>query len=107
MGLLEIPAGMIVIAILAAGARIGMAEARLGMRGVCSTLSTAAFLAISTYPYLLESSLSDGSRTIAVAALSFFSRDLLDILLVLKRQIREDPLGLLRDYLNWRKGKDD
>lgn len=107
MELAEIPAGMIVVALLAAGARIGMAEARLGMRGVCSTLMTAAFLAISTFPYLLESSLTPGARTLAVAAVSFFSRDLLDIMLVLRRQVREDPLGLLRDFLNWRRGKDD
>ena len=100
-------AELLIVALLAAGARVGVAEAEFSLAQAGTTLVTAAFLAAATHPLLVERGYSEGVITLSVAALTFFSRDILDILLVLKKQVREDPLGLLRDYLNMRKSKDD
>lgn len=105
MGFDNLTAGLIVVAVLAAGARIGLSETCLNLKSVGTTVVTAAFLAVATHPLLVERGYSEGTITLAIAGLTFFSRDILDILLVLKNQVREDPLGLLRDYLIHRRDK--
>lgn len=103
----ELPLGVVVLSALAAGARISMAETEQTPKGICASIITALFLTVATYPYLVELELTQGARDLISATIAFFSRDLLEVGIVLKRQIKEDPLGIIRDFLNWRKSKDD
>ena len=104
---LVLPIGVAVIAVLAAGARLSVGEAAVTPKEVVSTILVAIFVAVVTYPYLLDLELSPGPRVLAVAFLTFLSKDILSILIVLQRQVRQDPLGIVREFLNWRNSKDD
>lgn len=107
MDILILPVGITVIAVLAAGARLSIADADITLREAVSSLIIAVFMAVAIYPYLLETGLGDGQRVLAIALCTFMSRDLLNILIVLQHQIKRDPLGIVREFLNWRKSKDD
>ena len=102
-----LPVGVIVIAVLAAGARLSIAGGDITLREAVSSLIIAVFMAVAIYPYLLETELGHGQRILAIALCTFMSRDLLNILIVLQQQIKRDPLGIVREFLNWRKSKDD
>lgn len=107
MDILILPVGIIVIAVLAAGARLSIADENITIREAVSSLIIAVFTAVAIYPYLLETGLEDGQRVLAIALSTFMSRDLLNILIVMQQQIKRDPLGIVREFLNWRKSKDD
>lgn len=107
MDMLILPVGVVVIAVLAAGARLSIADADITLREAVSSLIIAVFMAVAIYPYLLETRLGDGQRVLTIALCTFMSRDLLNILIVLQQQIKRDPLGIVREFLNWRKSKDD
>lgn len=104
---LALPVGVAVIAVLAAGARLSVGEVAVTPREVVSTILVAIFMAVVTYPYLLDLELSSGPRVLAIALLTFLAKDILTILLVMQKQIRKDPLGAVREFLNWRNNKDD
>lgn len=107
MDILILPVGVIVIAVLAAGARLSIADEDITLREAVSSLIIAMFMAVAIYPYLLETGLGDGQRVLVIALCTFASRDLLNMLIVLQQQIKRDPLGIVREFLNWRKSKDD
>lgn len=107
MDILILPVGVIVIAVLAAGARLSIADGDITIREAVSSLIIAVFMAVAIYPYLLETGLGDGQRVLAIALSTFMSRDLLNILIVMQQQIKRDPLGIVREFLNWRKSKND
>ena len=107
MDILILPVGIIVIAVLAAGARLSIADEDITLREAVSSLIIAVFMAVAIYPYLLETGLGHGQRVLTIALCTFMSRDLLNILIVLQHQIKRDPLGIVREFLNWRKSKND
>lgn len=95
------------IALLASGVRLSLAEARLTAKEVVSAVGASLLLVAASVPLLIELGLSDGTRLLTSTGLSFFSRDILLILITLKDQISRDPLGFIRDYLNWRNDRND
>lgn len=83
-----------------------MAKDEPNLLGLMSVAIVAVFLTSVSYPYIMEQEFSDGAKRLIVATVAFLARDLLDIILILKTQISQDPLGILRDFLNWRKKND-
>ena len=95
------------IALLASGVRLSLAEARLTAKEVVSAVGASLLLVISSIPLLYELGLSEGVRLLIITGVSFFSRDILLILLAFKDQVKRDPMKFIRDYLNWRNDKND
>ena len=105
--LLGLPIEVVVMAMLASGVRVSLSEDKVLTRDIISSLGAALFLAITSHPAMAESDLSTGKQTLIISGVAFFSRDILMILIALKDQVAKDPLGILRDYLNWRRNKND
>lgn len=95
------------IALLASGVRLSLTEARLTAKEVVSAVGASLLLVISSLPLLYELGISEGVRLLTITGLSFFSRDILLILLAFKDQVKRDPMKFFRDYLNWRNDKND
>lgn len=102
---LGVPLTVLVLALLAAGARFILAPAVPNIRGIISTAVLAIFLVVVCHHWLEESGMSQGKQRVALAMLSFFARDILSIGIRLLEQVLADPMGALRDYLNHRNSR--
>lgn len=94
------------IALLASGVRLSMAEAKITPKEVVSAIGAAILLVLTSAPLLAELGHSSGVRTFTSMWLAFFSRDILIIAMLVKDHVTKDPIGALREFLNWRNNRD-
>lgn len=104
--LIAVPPSLLVLAILAAGARFFLASELPSLWGILSAVVLALFITAAIHPMLEDKEYSKGLVTLLIALGSFLARDILEIVIKLLQQIKADPLAMVREYLNWRKEKD-
>jgi len=109
--ILGVPLSVIVLFLLAAGARIFIASEPLTYKGILGQIFYTFFVGFVAYPYLANEVEAKGLITLMLAIGCFAARDILEIVLVLFKQVKNDPLGIVREFLNWRRaskrGDDD
>lgn len=103
--LLGVPLNIIILCLIAGAARIFIASEAPTVKGVTGVMIAAILLSIIVYPVLVEEEYSKGFITLLVAIGSFGGKDILLGVLKLYEKVKNDPLSVLRDYLNWRKGQ--
>ncbi len=99
---LGVPLNVFLICVLAGGTRVLVSTEVVSIWNILGTVVSAVLLALVLHPMLTDAEYSNGLITFLVAMGSFVAKDFLTLLPVLMAQIKKDPLGLLREYLNFR-----
>lgn len=95
----DIPVGFLVIVLLASAARFLLLKEAPSWKMILAIPVSALLVIASIHPWVVEEELSKGLVTLIVAAVSFAARDILEALLNLAAQIKQDPLKYLREFL--------
>ena len=100
--MLGVPLNIFFLCLLAGGTRIFLAVEPPTVKGIIGTILAAIFMAAILYPFLDDEDYGKGFVTLLVAVGSFTARDILMKLPILVHLLSKDPVGVLREYLNWR-----
>ena len=100
-----VPVSYLVTALVASGARFVISKEVPSLRRILETLIASLALVTASYPYLEEQGLGPGLTNLIVASGAFAAPDILETLLKLWKQIKEDPLAIVRELLNYFKPK--
>lgn len=105
--IISVPPSLLVLAILAAGARFFVASELPNLWGIVSAVVLALFISAAIHPLLEDKEYSKGLVTLMIALGSFFARDILELGIRLMQQAKADPMAIVRELLNWRRGGGD
>lgn len=100
-----VPVSYLVTALVASGARFVVSKEPPSLRKLIETLIASLALVIASYPYLEEQGLGNGLTNLVVATGAFMAPDVLETVLKLWKQVKADPLAVVRELLNYFKPK--
>lgn len=103
--MLGIPSNILILCLLAGGVRVALDVEPYTVKGIMGIISSSVLLALIVHPLLTDEEYSKGLVTLLVALGSFAAKDIFNVIQQLFQQIKKDPLGLVREYLNWRHSK--
>lgn len=98
---IAVPVSYLVTALVASGARFVMTKEAPSIKRIFETLVASLALVVASYPYLEEQGLGKGLLNLIVATGAFMAPDILESLLKLWKQIKADPLAIVRELLNY------
>lgn len=102
---LGIPLSVIIVVILSAGTRIFIASEQISTKGVLSYIFMSAFTGFVGYALLTDLEYTKGWITFMLAIGCLIAKDIVEFILKLATQLKQDPLAIVRDFLNWKKGR--
>ena len=102
--LLGVPLNIIIICLIAGATRVFLAVEPPTVKGVTGVMIAAMLLSLIVYPLLVEEEYSKGLITFLVAIGSFGGKDILLCVIKLYEKVKNDPVSVLRDFLNWHNG---
>lgn len=95
-----VPVGYLITGLLAAGARFIVSKEAPTLKRVIETVILSMAVIFAAYPYLIEREYSGGVLNLVIALISFAAKDILEFIIKLFNQLKDDPLSILRDFLN-------
>lgn len=98
--LIAVPVSYLITGLLSAGARFIISKEAPTIRRVLETIFLGGAAMFISYPYLDEKGFSHGTINFILGFVSFFAKDILEVMIKLWEQIKSDPLSLLRELLN-------
>lgn len=96
----DVPVGYLVLVLLASAARFLLLREPPSWKVMLAMPVSALLVITAIHPWLVETEYSRGTVTMLIALGSFAAKDILEFLLFLAVQLKKDPLGLLREFLN-------